>query len=94
MTDWHQPPSAKAYRGGLFQADTHNTDDDDGGSGPSAIPNHASILLGWGHTEADEPYWILRNSFGPEFGMKGDMLIEQGAFGVGGTIAGFEVEFA
>jgi len=26
--------------------------------------------------------------------MKGDMLIEQGAFGVGGTIAGFEVEFA
>ena len=82
----------------MFTADSHNTQEKDEDAGPSgaggAVPNHASILLGWGRTEADEKYWILRNSFGSEFGMKGDMLIETGAFGIGGTISGFEVEFA
>jgi len=90
VVDWYQPPSARAYSSGVFKGDG-------GGAGfsSSIVPNHASVLLGWGESEAnqDEKYWILRNSFGPDFGMKGDMLVETGSFGIGGSISGFDVDF-
>lgn len=59
----------------------------------SIVPNHAAVLIGWGQ-EKDTKYWILRNSFGREWGDKGDMQVERGSFGIGLSIAGFEVEMA
>ena len=49
----------------------------------NALPNHASVLVGWGEendkTNGDiQKYWILRNSFGEGFGMSGDMHLPRG----------------
>lgn len=64
------------------------------------LPNHASILIGWGedkdYRSGDiSKYWIMRNSFGLEFGMSGDMYIPRGvnAFQVETDIIGFDPEF-
>ena len=34
--------------------------------------DHSIVLLGWGHDEKTGPYWIVRNSFGNEWGQNGD----------------------
>ena len=74
VTDWYQPPSARYYKKGVFKPDSET------GSMGDIVPNHAAVLLGWGTTKNKENYWILRNSFGNEFGDKGDMLVERGQF--------------
>ena len=42
----------------------------------------------------EEPYWIVRNSFGTGFGMSGDMYIPRGknTFQIETDIIGFEPE--
>lgn len=34
--------------------------------------DHSVVLIGWGHDEKTGPYWIVRNSFGKEWGQQGD----------------------
>lgn len=91
VVDWYQPPYAHSYKRGVFREDP--------AEGPlnlaqgGNVPNHASVLLGWGTSANSEKYWILRNTFGPEWGENGDMRLERGAFGVGLSISGFDVEF-
>ena len=44
VVDWYQPPSARGYSSGVFKGD------DGGGPAFDIVPNHASVLLGWGET--------------------------------------------
>lgn len=39
---------------------------------------HAVLLVGYGETDQGEKYWILRNSWGTKFGLKGDFLVARG----------------
>ena len=41
--------------------------------------NHSVVIIGWGKDEkTDTKYWIVRNSYGPKWGMKGDFLVKRG----------------
>jgi cathepsin C len=41
--------------------------------------NHTVFLVGWGHDQASNTnYWIIRNSYGPKWGEKGDFKIRRG----------------
>ena len=88
VTDWYMPPTSRYYKKGVFKPDA------DAPILGDMVPNHAAVLLGWGTTKENENYWILRNSFGTDFGQKGDMLVERGSFGIGLSTAGFDVEYA
>ena len=55
----------------------------------SDLPNHASVILGWGE-EKGEKYWILRNTFGKEYGLNGNLNVKRGDFMVQNNIVGFE----
>jgi hypothetical protein len=50
--------------------------------------NHSVVIIGWGNdSESATPYWIVRNSYGPNWGMNGDFLVKRG-----GNDFGMEVE--
>jgi hypothetical protein len=50
--------------------------------------NHSVVIIGWGvDKESETPYWIVRNSYGPNWGMNGDFLVKRG-----GNDFGMEVE--
>ena len=41
--------------------------------------NHSVVIIGWGYDKhTDTRYWIVRNSYGPKWGMKGDFLVRRG----------------
>ncbi len=41
--------------------------------------NHSVVIVGWGvHQTSNTKYWIVRNSYGPNWGMKGDFLVKRG----------------
>mgnify|MGYP006187779897 FL=1 len=41
--------------------------------------NHSVVIVGWGADKKTKTkYWIVRNSYGPNWGMKGDFLVERG----------------
>jgi C1A family cysteine protease len=44
---------------------------------PNTIHNHAVAIVGWG-TLDDVDYWIVRNSWGPDWGNQGYIYIERG----------------
>jgi C1A family cysteine protease len=80
VTDWCTPTYFKTYKQGLFQI---APGDDIHYEYKAGLPNHASVIVGWGsqkneHLE-EQPYWIVRNSFGTSFGMDGDMYIPRGS---------------
>ena len=96
VTDWYQPPYAKTYKSGVFKKDSR---DDFQSLAGDLVPNHASVLTGWGvlknpKSGEEEKYWVLRNSFGEDFGDKGHILVERGSnsFQVESSIASFEPE--
>jgi len=50
--------------------------------------NHSVVIIGWGYDEdTNTPYWIVRNSYGPNWGMNGDFFVKRG-----GNDFGMEVE--
>ena len=59
--------------------------------------DHSIYIVGWGHDkEKNMPYWIIRNSYGDQWGMNGDFMVRRGQddYGVESEITAFEVELA
>ncbi|NDE13993.1 hypothetical protein EBZ80_03590 [bacterium] len=48
------------------------------GSGGAFVSGHAVLLVGWGVSPAGEPYWIVQNSWGTEWGRGGFFWIRRG----------------
>ena len=41
--------------------------------------NHSVVIVGWGKDDkTNTKYWIVRNSYGPKWGMDGDFLVKRG----------------
>ena len=41
--------------------------------------NHSVVIIGWGvDKKTEQKYWIVRNSYGPKWGMNGDFLVARG----------------
>ena len=55
----------------------------------SELPNHASVIIGWGE-ENNQKYWIVRNTFGTQFGNNGDMKVKRGQFMIESAIVTFD----
>lgn len=59
--------------------------------------DHSVVIIGWGsskNTEGeDQPFWIVRNSFGTEWGNQGDFQVARGSndFGIEEEVSGFFV---
>lgn len=64
VVDWYQPPYAQTYKSGVFKK-APNDDQHKHEKNGEILPNHASVLIGWGEEEGGK-YWILRNSFGED----------------------------
>lgn len=58
-----------SYSGGIF----------DDPRCPTHTVNHAVLVVGYGTSKQGVNYWIVRNSWGTSWGMKGYMLIKRGA---------------
>jgi C1A family cysteine protease len=42
--------------------------------------NHSVVIVGWGvDKKTSTKYWIVRNSYGPHWGMDGDFLVKRGS---------------
>ena len=55
--------------------------------------NHTVMLIGWGvDKETGEKYWLVRNSYGPFWGDKGDFKLKRGTndFGMEANLMSFE----
>ena len=54
--------------------------------------DHSIVLIGWGHDEKTGPYWIVRNSFGKEWGQGGDFQVALGQndFGIEEEVSAYE----
>jgi len=58
------------YTGGIISADASECD-------PSAI-DHAVLIVGWGTSSSGTDYWIVKNSYGPDWGENGYFRIVRG----------------
>ncbi len=65
----------QAYSGGIYNSCT------------DATPNHAILLVGWDDSMGENGCWILKNSWGSDWGEDGYMYIEYGCSNVGYSAA-------
>jgi hypothetical protein len=66
----------KKYKGGIFEeAMTNNT--------AKAKGYHWVLIVGWDETVKGKPVWIIKNSFGQDWGEDGFMRIKMGANEIG-----------
>lgn len=59
--------------------------------------DHTIFLVGWGFDkEKNLPYWIVRNSYGDAWGMRGDFHVRRGKddFGVESELSAYQLELA
>ncbi|MDD5426375.1 MAG: FG-GAP-like repeat-containing protein [candidate division Zixibacteria bacterium] len=68
------------YTGGVFNQNNQGT------------PNHAVVLVGWDDNMGTNGVWIMRNSWGPEWGVDGYMYIEYGCSNIGYSACYIEYE--
>ena len=45
--------------------------------------DHSVIITGWGETEDGTKYWVVRNSWGPRWGLNGFFKIVRGENALG-----------
>ena len=60
------------------------------------VLDHTIFLVGWKVEEKSKmPVWIVRNSYGDHWGMRGDFYVRMGHddFGVESEISGYDVEY-
>ena len=56
--------------------------------------DHTIFLVGWGYDkEHSLPYWIVRNSYGDKWGMRGDFFVRRGHddYGIESELSGYQV---
>jgi len=56
--------------------------------------NHSVVIVGWGEDSSGQKYWIVRNSYGSQWGQNGDFFIRRGNddLGIESEQVAFEVE--
>ena len=57
--------------------------------------NHSVVIVGWGvDDKTNTKYWVVRNSYGTGWGMKGDFYVRRGQndFGIESETTGYEVK--
>ena len=67
-----------SYKSGIYH---HNYDLEDSQYGkfaPFELTNHAVLVVGWGTSDMGDKYWIVKNSWGPEWGQDGFFWIKRG----------------
>ena len=54
--------------------------------------DHSVVIIGWGHDEKSGSYWVVRNSFGKEWGQQGDFQVAMGQndFGIEAEVSAYE----
>jgi len=65
-------PSLQAYANGVYN-------DPACGTGSSAQLNHAVLVVGYGTDATAGAYWIVKNSWGANWGMNGYFLLKKGS---------------
>lgn len=51
------------------------------------------MIIGWGEDPKSGPFWLVRNSFGKDWGLDGDFQVAMGQndFGLEEEVSGFDV---
>ncbi len=71
---WQTSKSLIAYKGGVFNDATEEKD---------KLPDHAIIIVGWDDSQGTSGAWIVRNSWGDDWGMNGYGYVEYGVNMIG-----------